>query len=67
MTAASLTHVAAEAVPTSDYAVTDDGAYTRHDGGTDQAIAHCGDPRSDPAADDVPNDGDTDSNDGGNR
>ncbi|MBA2463829.1 MAG: exo-alpha-sialidase [Nocardioidaceae bacterium] len=67
LTAASLTHVAAEAVPTSDYAVTDDGAYTRHDGGTDQAIAHCGDPRSDPAADNVANDGDTDSNDGGNR
>jgi hypothetical protein len=40
----------------------------RHDGGTDQAIAHCNDGSSDPAPDPTPNtDGDTDSNDGGNR
>ena len=55
------------ASPAVDYAVTDDGAYTRHDGGTDQAIAHCGDPATDPAPDDVAGDGDVDSNDGGNR
>ena len=40
--AASLTDVAADAAPSADFAVTDDGAYTRHDGGTDQAIRHCG-------------------------
>ena len=40
----------------------------RHDGGTDQAIAHCNDGSSDPEPDPTPNtDGDTDSNDGGNR
>jgi hypothetical protein len=40
----------------------------RHDGGTDQAIAHCNDASTNPAADPTPNtDGDTDSNDGGNR
>ena len=57
----------AGAAPGDDYAVTDDGAYTRHDGGTDQAIAHCGNAASDPAPDDVADDGDVDSNDGGNR
>jgi hypothetical protein len=65
--AASLTDVAADAAPSTDFAVTDDGAYTRHDGGTDQAIRHCGNPATSPAEDDVPNDGDVDSNDGGNR
>ena len=65
--AASLTNVAADAAPTTDFAVTDDGAYTRHDGGTDQAIRHCGDPATSPAPDNVPDDGDVDSNDGGNR
>ena len=55
------------ASPAIDYAVTDDGAYTRHDGGTDQAIAHCGDPATSPAPDNVAGDGDADSNDGGNR
>lgn len=55
------------APPPTDYAVTDDGPYTRHDGGTDQAIEHCGDPASDPEPDDVADDGDIDSNDGGNR
>jgi hypothetical protein len=54
------------AVPV-DVAVTDDGPYTRHDGGTDQAIAHCGNSASSPAADNVADDGDVDSNDGGNR
>jgi hypothetical protein len=40
----------------------------RHDGGTDRAIAHCNDGSSNPAPDPTPNtDGDTDSNDGGNR
>ncbi|CAN5222975.1 hypothetical protein BH18ACT9_BH18ACT9_06080 [soil metagenome] len=67
LVAASLTNIAADAVPTVDYAVTDDGAYTRHDGGTDQAIRHCGDRSSNPAPDDVADDGDIDSNDGGNR
>src|SRR5687767_10227913 len=65
--AASLTNVAADAAPATDFAVTDDGAYTRHDGGTDQAIRHCGDPATSPAEDNVPDDGDVDSNDGGNR
>lgn len=55
------------APPPSDVAVSDDGPYTRHDGGTDQAIAHCGNSASDPAPDNVANDGDADSNDGGNR
>lgn len=55
------------AAPPSDVAVSDDGPYTRHDGGTDQAIAHCGNTETDPAPDDVANDGDADSNDGGNR
>lgn len=65
---ASLTGIApSSAAPPVDYAVTDDGPYTRHDGGTDQAIAHCGNPATNPAPDDVPNDGDVDSNDGGNR
>ena len=53
--------------PAVDFAVTDDGPYTRHDGGTDQAIAHCGNPATNPAGDSGPNDGDVDSNDGGNR
>ncbi|PVG84785.1 hypothetical protein DDE18_04115 [Nocardioides gansuensis] len=53
--------------PATDFAVSDDGPYTRHDGGTDQAIAHCGNAASNPAPDDVANDGDIDSNDGGNR
>jgi hypothetical protein len=65
--AASLTNVAADAAPTTDFAVTDDGAYTRHDGGTDQAIQHCADPTTSPAPDNIPDDGDVDSNDGGNR
>lgn len=59
--------IPSSAAPSSDYAVSDDGLYTRHDGGTDQAIAHCGNSQSDPAPDDVANDGDVDSNDGGNR
>ena len=53
--------------PAIDFAVTDDGPYTRHDGGTDQAIAHCGNAATNPAGDSGPNDGDVDSNDGGNR
>lgn len=53
--------------PPSDFAVSDDGPYTRHDGGTDQAVEHCGNPATATAADDVANDGDVDSNDGGNR
>jgi hypothetical protein len=67
LAAATLTQIPAVAAPPGDVAVTDDGAYTRHDGGTDQAIEHCGDPASDPAPDDVADDGDIDSNDGGNR
>ena len=58
---------AAAPPPLMDFAVTDDGTYTRHDGGTDQATAHCGNPATNPAVDDVTNDGDADSNDGGNR
>jgi hypothetical protein len=67
LVAAALTQVPAGAAPPTDFAVTDDGPYTRHDGGTDQAIEHCGDPQTDPDADDVADDGDVDSNDGGNR
>jgi hypothetical protein len=55
------------AAPPTDVAVSDDGPYTRHDGGTDQAIAHCGNAATDPDPDDVSGDGDVDSNDGGNR
>lgn len=62
-----LLQVPATAAPAPDVAVTDDGAYTRHDGGMDQAIRHCGQGGSTPAADNDPNDGDADSNDGGNR
>lgn len=58
---------AATAAPAADFAVTDDGPYTRHDGGTDRAIAHCGNAASNPAPDGSPDDGDIDSNDGGNR
>jgi hypothetical protein len=42
-------------------------AYVRHDGGTDAGIEHCNDPASNPAENDVPDDGDVDSNDGGSR
>ncbi|MEO6414189.1 MAG: sialidase family protein, partial [Pedococcus sp.] len=59
--------VPSTAAPASDFAVSDDGPYTRHDGGLDQAIAHCGNPQSNPSPDNVAGDGDVDSNDGGNR
>ena len=51
---------------TVESAVTDDGAYVRHDGGTDQAIQHCstGGSSATPVA---PANGDADPNDGGNR
>jgi hypothetical protein len=60
----------AAAVPSSaapsepDDRVTPAIAYVRHDGGTDRAIQHCSD-TSTSTAPDIPNDGDTDSNDGG--
>jgi hypothetical protein len=41
--------------------------WVRHDGGSDAAIQHCNDASTDPAADDDPDDGDIDSNDGGSR
>jgi len=41
--------------------------YVRHDGGTDTGIQHCNNTQSNPAADDNPDDGDADSNDGGSR
>ena len=41
--------------------------YVRHDGGTDQAIQECSSPATNPAPDNVADDGDIDSNDGGNR
>ena len=47
-----------------DDRVTPATAYVRHDGGTDRAIQHCSD-TSTSTAPDVPDDGDTDSNDGG--
>lgn len=47
-----------------DDRVTPATAYVRHDGGTDRAIQHCSD-TSTSTAPDTPNDGDTDSNDGG--
>src|SRR6266540_652277 len=52
------------APPEPDDRVTPAIAYARHDGGTDRAIQHCSD-TSTSTAPDVPNDGDTDSNDGG--
>jgi len=52
------------APPDADDRVTPAIAYARHDGGTDRAIQHCSD-TSTSTAPDVPNDGDTDSNDGG--
>jgi len=52
------------APPDTDDRVTPAIAYARHDGGTDRAIQHCSD-TSTSTAPDVPNDGDTDSNDGG--
>lgn len=67
LTPLALTATSSAALPAADYAVSDDGPYTRHDGGTDQAIAHCGNAASNPAPDDVADDGDIDSNDGGNR
>jgi hypothetical protein len=67
-TAAGTSTAAAPLVDVGDdVAVSDDGAYTRHDGGTDQAIAHCSTGGSNPADDPVADDGDADSNDGGNR
>jgi hypothetical protein len=47
-------------------AVTDDGAYVRHDGGTDRAIQHCSSGGSSATPVD-PAGGDADPNDGGNR
>jgi len=41
--------------------------YVRHDGGTDAGIDHCNNSATDPAGDNVPDDGDVDSNDGGSR
>ncbi len=66
-TTAPLLQAPAEAMPAPDVAVTDDGNYTRHDGGSDQAIRHCGTAGSSTAPDNDPDDGDADSNDGGNR
>jgi hypothetical protein len=54
----------AAAPPEPDDRVTPATAYVRHDGGTDRAIQHCSD-TSTSTAPDTPNDGDTDSNDGG--
>jgi hypothetical protein len=51
---------------TVESAVTDDGAYVRHDGGTDQAIQHCSTGGSSATPVD-PAGGDADPNDGGNR
>jgi hypothetical protein len=41
--------------------------YVRHDGGTDSGIAHCNNTATNPKGDDVADDGDVDSNDGGSR
>src|SRR4029450_1003183 len=41
--------------------------YVRHDGGTDRAIQECSSLATNPAPDNVADDGDIDSNDGGNR
>jgi hypothetical protein len=59
---AAQTSVAAP--PDADDRVTPATIYVRHDGGTDRAIQHCSD-TSTSTAPDIPNDGDTDSNDGG--
>ena len=60
------TNASAAPVGTVESAVTDDGAYVRHDGGTDQAIHHCSTGGSSATPVD-PADGDADPNDGGNR
>ena len=52
------------AAPEPDDRVTPATDYVRHDGGSDRAIQHCSD-TSTSTAPDIPNDGDTDSNDGG--
>ena len=52
------------APPEPDDRVTPATAYVRHDGGTDRAVQHCSD-TSTSTAPDTPNDGDSDSNDGG--
>jgi hypothetical protein len=71
--AATLVTEPARAKPASvvvvapDVAVTDDGKYTRHDGGLDEAIRHCGNAGTSPVADPDPDDEDVDSDDGGNR
>ena len=59
--AAGLPPVAPDDVP-----VTNDLAYTRHDGGTDRAIAHCSNAASNPASTPAAG-GDADPTDGGNR
>jgi hypothetical protein len=51
--------------PEPDDRVTPASAYVRHDGGTDQAIRHCSDTSTSTVPDADPNDGGTDSNDGG--
>jgi hypothetical protein len=60
----SVVQPSAAAPSEPDDRVTPATAYVRHDGGTDRAIQHCSDP-STSTAPDIPNDGDTDSNDGG--
>lgn len=65
--AAPFLQAAAGAAPLANVAVTDDGNYTRHDGGLDQAIRHCSMNGSSAAPDNNLSDGDVDSNDGGNR
>jgi hypothetical protein len=53
------------APPEPDDRVTPASDYVRHDGGSDRAIRHCSDTSTSTAPDTDPNDGDTDSNDGG--
>ncbi|HEX2341956.1 MAG TPA: hypothetical protein VHI98_15885, partial [Vicinamibacterales bacterium] len=60
----SVVQPSAAAPSEPDDRVTPATAYVRHDGGTDRAIQHCSD-TSTSTAPDIPNDGDTDSNDGG--
>jgi hypothetical protein len=62
---ASTAQLSVAAPPEPDDRVTPATAYVRHDGGTDQAIRHCSDTSTSTVPDTDPNDGDSDSNDGG--
>ena len=72
--ACSVLAFAAIGAPVAAQTVSGDGddqvtgqTYVRHDGGTDTGIQQCNNTLTNPDPDDVPGDGDADSNDGGSR